>query len=589
MRASESFVPLLSPEAKRVIHELRTAPAGITVLLGSAVSQFEPSGVPTGAAFTNAIAGYLSKGAVSAPHILGDLLWATAFEHVMERCPAPEIVRRELSHSLRNTPPNDVHRAFARLTDSGVVRHLVTTNYDTGLEGAFADCCPTFPLIIVRRKAETRRLRGTEPNVLFKIHGCAQPKFAKAMAFRLRDEAELPQWKRSLLQHLVSGRPLLVAGYSGMDFEICPELAQMGASRIVWLTYDSLTDNAAAVVDSTNAVVLKGDVKTLAQEFGLPCSADRSTAPASVVDRIFASLDARQIDLWRARIYGEIGCGADAAAAAQRLQDIASSEAEYSEALAEHARAIFHVGQYLDAAAEYTRAADFFRRSGDSRALRGALHGLAESSRCAGQFRKARAAVRAVEALARTAPSPRERAEAEVNAAVLRVTLRRHLYQIANVLPGVPFAKAIRMSALRDLRLVAARAAVDGEWLFLAQVRLWAQRYDVEWEDVYTGRMRILDAGKSYGQLGYVTAKIMAFRDQLAKGEIPPDASTTAQRYFRTLLGIRDYPEVWKLVRIVRRKIGAGAVTSKMSKAARLAKRRCQYTPLMRIMQLFVG
>lgn len=589
MRPSDSSLPLVSPDAQRVIHELRTAPGGMTVLLGSAVSQFEPSGIPTGAAFTSAIAGYLSDGAVSAPHVLRDVLWATAFEHVMERCPVPEIVRRELSCSLRNTPPNDVHRAFARLTASGTVRHIVTTNYDTGLEGAFADCCPVFPLTVVRRKAETRRLKGTEPNVLFKIHGCAQPRFAKAMAFRLRDEAELPPWKRSLLQQLVSGRPLLVAGYSGMDFEICPELARMGASRIVWLTYDPLTDNATAVVDSTHAVVLQGDVRTLAQKFGVPCSAVRSATPAHVVDRIFDSLDARQVDLWRARIFGEIGCGADAAAAAQRLQDSASSEAEHIEALAEHARAIFHVGRYLDAAAEYTRTADFFRLRGNSPSLRGALHGLAESSRCAGRFIKARTAVRAVEAIARTAASPRERTDAELNAAVLRVTLRRHLYQIANVLPGAPFAKAIRMSALRDLRLVAARAAVAGEWLFLAQVRLWAGRYEIDWEDVYTGRMRILDAGKSYGQLGYVTAKIMAFRDRLEKGEIPPDAKRFAENYFRTLLRIRNYPEAWKLVRVVRRTLGAGAVTPRMVKGARIAKRRCQYTPLMRLMQMFFG
>ncbi|HEX8694741.1 MAG TPA: SIR2 family protein [Longimicrobium sp.] len=568
---------------------LRGAPGGVTVLLGSAISQFDPSGVPTGGAFTAAIGAHLAEGAVTDRDTLLGLLWETAFEHVMERCPEPEVVRRELSAALCATPANDVHRAFARLAEAGVVRHLVTTNYDTGLEAAFKECCPALPLAPVRRRAETRVLGGGEPHVLFKIHGCALPAFARKMAFRLSDEAELPRWKRELLGRLVAGRPLLVAGYSGMDFEICPVLTRMGASRIVWLTFDPLTDNARAVVDEADAVVLQGDVQVLVGQLGAPSSATRSTASADVVERIFAGMDARRLDLWRARIFGEIGCGKEAEAAARRLLDTASSEAERAEALAEHARAIFHLGRYFDAAAEYREAAGAFRRSGSVAALRGALHGLAESSRCAGRFVDAWKAIRAVEDLARNTPDPEQRAEAEVNAAVLRVTLRRHLYQIACALPGSPGAAALREAAARDLRVVAARAAARGGWLFLAQARLWADRYAVPWDRVYTGPMRILDAGKSYGQLGYVTAKMMALRDRLAKGDVPPDAAKEAQRYFDTLYKIGSIPEAWKLAHMIRRVLGPGVLNAEAEKRARDAKRQCQYTPLMRLLQKIAG
>jgi hypothetical protein len=228
MPAADTIIPLDSPEGRRIVAELRAA-GNITVLLGSAISQFEPSGVPTGGAFSAAIGEHLSAGSDHTAR-LQDVLWKTAFEHIMERCPAPRVVRGELSRSLRDTPPNDVHRAFARLATAGAVGHLVTTNYDTGLEGAFAECCPTLPLAPVRRRNEARRLRGGEPHVLFKIHGCALPHFARTIVFRLRDEAELPGWKRELLTRLVEGHPLLVAGYSGLDFEICPELGGMGAS-----------------------------------------------------------------------------------------------------------------------------------------------------------------------------------------------------------------------------------------------------------------------------------------------------------------------------------------------------------------------
>ena len=185
----------------------------------------------------------------------------------MERCPQPERVRDVLSRRFRDVPANDIHRAFALLTGSGVIRHLVTTNYDVGLEAAFRDAAPSAPLTMVRDSTEAEHAGPDAPHVLFKIHGCATVPFAREMAFRLTDEAQLPEWKRVTLRRLVARRTLLVVAYSGMDFEICPELPRMGAARLVWLHYGPLewmTPNAWRVVQEAGGVVLQGSAQALA-------------------------------------------------------------------------------------------------------------------------------------------------------------------------------------------------------------------------------------------------------------------------------------------------------------------------------------
>jgi hypothetical protein len=356
---------------------------------------------------------------------------------------------------------------------------------------------------------------------------------------------------------------------------------------VVWLVYKAtdLTANARAVIDQTSATVLAGDVKQLVGELGQPCNPGRSTAPPTVIHDIFAALSAREVDLWRTRIFGEIGCGKEAATAASRLLARAASEAEEVEALAEHARAVFHMGYYRYAAAEYRRCVEAFRPLGNGPALRGALHGLAESSRCAGKFIQAMGAIRAVSRMARESPDPAEREEAEVSAAVLRITLRRHLYQTVAKIPGKPGVRWIRAAAARDLKTVTAPAAASGGWLFLAQARLWADRYQVPWSEVYSGPMRITGAGESYGQLGYMTARIMALRDRLARGDSAAAAAIDLQVAFDTLYEIGSFPEAWKFARLVRKKLGAGVLTEESFHKAADAWRGCQYTPLMRLLQ----
>ena len=124
---------------------------------------------------------------------------------------------------------------------------------------------------------------------------------------------------------------------------------------------------------------------------------------------------------------------------------------ERAEARQEHAHAIFAMGHYLDAAEEDRACADVLGRHGETGALIGALHGLAEANRCAGRFIQAKRAIRQVERIASDGPELHG-SQAAMNAAVLRLTLRRHLFQIrSRASPAIlalprPFPHAVAMS-----------------------------------------------------------------------------------------------------------------------------------------------
>src|SRR5581483_3293431 len=103
--------------------------------------------------------------------------------------------------------------------------------------------------------------------VYFKIHGSLEPspsKYDGSVIFSLRHETILPDWKRQLLRQLLDGRQLVVLGYSGSDFEICPELQKAGASRILWLFRDGCEvaqrNNVRHLLSRVEGTVIVGDI-----------------------------------------------------------------------------------------------------------------------------------------------------------------------------------------------------------------------------------------------------------------------------------------------------------------------------------------
>jgi len=157
----------------------------LVALLGSGISIWKPSGIPSGQTITKALADILAKGTITPPCVIRELIERSAFEHIMERCPRPEnIMRESLANGFHPTSPNPIHFAFAKLLNDGVIEHIITTNYDTGIEDA---CDVSRQLQIVIEEGDAKGINPSS-STIFKIHGCASPNKRHSMVFKLGQE-----------------------------------------------------------------------------------------------------------------------------------------------------------------------------------------------------------------------------------------------------------------------------------------------------------------------------------------------------------------------------------------------------------------
>jgi hypothetical protein len=420
--------------------------------------------------------------------------------------------------------------------------------------------------------------------VLFKIHGCATAAFKDEIAFRLHDEAELPRWKQLTFAALTTGRPLLVAGYSGLDFEICSEIASLGASTVIWLLYraEDMTANARRTVDECNGVFLQGDVRRLVEMLENSaigaCAPRLSGARPRVVRQMFSQLTSREIDQWRATLYGEIGCALDTAATGERLLASAAHDQEKGVALTLHARGLFHAGRYREAAMEYDRASALLQFAGTASELRGAIHGFVESSRLGGEIFSAVAGIKKMRKWGALLSDFEERSNTEADVALLCAILLELPYRAAIKLRLRLISGLLRTRAKRHLAIAATNAAKRGEWLHLQQVQMWTERYGLEWQMVYSGRIRPLPSEDGYGQLGYVVAQAMAYRRAHGTGGlIDGETLQRGAELLSLLIAIGARAEAWKIARLLCRR--TGTITKDL-------RGECQYRVWVRILHI---
>jgi hypothetical protein len=262
-------LPIDSPKGSDYLTNIRRN-GGVVALLGSFISTWHPSNMPSGQRVTDALADVIAHKTVSPRSVVLNRIRNSAFEHLMERYPKSSLLKPIVAKAFYPTPPNPVHEAYAYLLNKGIVEHLITTNYDVGLEAACSAICSPerMPQVVVTDK-DFSCVDDTRP-VLFKIHGCASPGKENSIVLTLGGEGEMPGWKRELLERLVNGKNLLVSGYSGLDFEICPELTRLTPSSVTWNSYfdpsttdDALTANAKRVLQGSEGALLVGDMNQM--------------------------------------------------------------------------------------------------------------------------------------------------------------------------------------------------------------------------------------------------------------------------------------------------------------------------------------
>ncbi len=584
-----STIEACSPAGRELLARLRAE--GFVALVGSAVSMWKPCDLPPGMEVTDSLATLLSASA-TVPSDVSALIKASAFEHATDACQRKEQVGDNLLALYRAGTPNDLHGAFARLCDEGIVEHIVTTNYDPCLEGACGLVAPAQRGAIqcVVTESDAERLDPTRP-VLFKIHGCAvrdsvRGTGPRSMVFTLGREGQLAPWKRRLLYRLLAGRNLLVCGYSGLDFEICTELQGLHA-QIVWncrgtAIAPDLKDNARRVLNASGGTALVGDMRKVLGFLasGMPIMADRTPMVGGLERKLGAGLTPWDLDVWRAVLFSGIGCATEAVRHGEDMLTRAGVDAEHrADALHGLGRGLFHKGYYEQAARRYGEAAVEALRSGNRERALGITLDLAEAERCAGHWLRAWRTITRVE---RDLKPSEDWLRAMVS--LRRVLILRLWHQLASKLWLRPVASRIRSHCKRLLAQVVAEAK-EGSWLELQQCELWATRLGIPFKEIYSGPLSPLPSREGYGQLGYLVAEAMAKRDALRTGESSPTTVELAATLKRAC-DLGAGAEAWKLAWVIVRKRGRKALSrDRRSEAVRMWW-QCEYTLPMRLFLL---
>src|SRR6266446_182036 len=119
---------------------------------------------------------------------------------------------------------------------AGAVSAIITTNYDLAFDSCLMPHRHVVTTITEEAESEEFLSGPRHTRAYFKIHGSAEPGKEHTLAFTLGHEGLLDPWKRGLLRELLYGRCLIVLGYSGRDWEICPELARSTQpTAVYWL------------------------------------------------------------------------------------------------------------------------------------------------------------------------------------------------------------------------------------------------------------------------------------------------------------------------------------------------------------------
>lgn len=553
-------------------------PDPIMLLVGSGLSIWSPSALPSGKDFTRGTYDALFRSPGHPPLPAADDQWLSdwfdgkhemlpplPFEVIMERCPDHSAVGALLSALYGSDRFNALHDAVAKLFASRRVRGIVTTNYDRCLDVR----------LDVHAPGTSRVVRSGDPAVgptFFKIHGSAEPGFDDTLVFRLGTEGALPAWKRALLRQMFCARTVLVVGYSGIDFDICPEVRSCGPKRVLWnfLAREEAerSPGLRRLVDEGVAVdVLVGDMRAVLALLGQPVSATLSTSAHDIGAALRGCVPPDSMLLWRARVLNSIG---HARLAESALIALPSSV----EVVRSFAQAAFHRGAYATSAARFLDASGLASGERDRRLI---LLDAADATRCHGRLRRASQLVEeASSGIAATEPWADEvRAAADVK----RILVLRDLHELARV---VGFGTGVRATRRRAATLLegSARGTLEaGRWFDFQQLSLWAERMGI---DPATVRPAGLYAPQptvpGYRQLAYPVALAMEACDRARLGR----STAIELRFFADLMQAFGCAQYWKVAYALARLDGRRRWTPRFAKSFA----RCEYTPLARVLCL---
>jgi SIR2-like domain len=295
-------------EASSIIRSLRAGSP--VVFAGSGVSIWSPSGMPSGQEFIASLFDALFD--VTFPllpeekPVIEALFSDMPFEHMLDVCPDPKSAAELIIELYGKSAPNPIHQALARSLRRREVSAVVTTNYDSSIETALAsEVGHPVPRVVTEHDV----FQALDGPAYFKIHGSIEPGLETTAIRTLAEECLLPKWKRELLNVLLANRTVVFLGYSGRDFELCPEIARIPLKQIVWITRSPSPPsvNAKALLQQVDGHILYGDMNDVLKEWLGSKPAVQASSRSATSDAIHAHFTAEGFCQWRLAILNRIG------------------------------------------------------------------------------------------------------------------------------------------------------------------------------------------------------------------------------------------------------------------------------------------
>lgn len=565
------IISIHSDEGRRLIGKIMKA--SVVVLAGSAISKWAPTCLPPGDTFTNSLLevvfpnSFLKSLNDRTRKYLKDAEFV--FEVLLYYFPNPEILDSIMRTVFKTELFNPVHQALINGLTSNSFTVLITPNYDLCLDKllGFTDYTQRSSSGTVRivNEVNPEEVDVKSTRVYFKIHGSADNPTVP-LTLSLAQESRLPRWKRETLKKSVTGRTLLVIGYSGSDFEICPELMEMDIKEVFWNWPDGRepSQNADRLIQEKGGCFLTGDMCDLLSElmgYAVQATDGDYTSAVSTAKSQLARYECEN-RAWRASLlinYGFIELGQQAS---QGLKDTPSAKKTLAPDTADMilAGSLFHLGKYKQAAIRREQQADSAKARGDTRLQAELLLYACDAWRNYGEVTRSYQCLNSARALANQLAQGEPEREKRLFALVyLRDTHQLSFY--ANPLEKILkrifkvdiLAESIRTLAEQKFQKIVEFAADAGDWSTYFNVPQWANDLGVDSNKltVPMGYPPLPDPTEGYRRVGYFVGESIVLRDRLNKGlESLTDNRTRIKGFVNKCYDTGNYPEVWKLLRV---------------------------------------
>lgn len=544
---------------------------GLVFLVGSYISTHPPTNLPSGYLTTECLWRLFLS------HEEYELVRADVenvpFEAIMQlypdRASTKSIIRRMYSAG----EPNQIHECLVSSMANGRVKGVITTNYDLAFDTLAQRASGHFFVVYdeptLRGYREYRRIHPGG-KVCFKIHGTASKDAEETIVCDLEAEGRLRPWKRELLKELLVERALIVVGYSGRDFDICPELAESTKqSLVVWFQRkpSDLQPNADRVLSRTKGILVHGSLEEFLQmvlQSSIKLPQSISQAPD-----LSALFDVQLLARWRMAVLNWMGFGA------------LLSETAFEDDNPELRCAVLgQVGRYKDLVLDKKRRIGI--SSPVTRELLQSKIDLASAQFIYGQHLRAWLTLRQVEHdIQSIFPS-------DESIRILAIESKMMMYmrfaQFARVFAHASLLKFIQVKAAPLYDAAAPILERAGAWARLQALQQNAERIGVAKTDQLPLPYRV-----GYRSLGLVSMDVIATRDQIreAPWTLTADEYTAALECIKKADRYGWHHEAWKFHWILLWRGGKDRSTHFRGWWRHFW--RTQYPPLARLFQLILN